>query len=63
MKQTEYSFNGEKFKEFLADIRDACGNEKVYLFIDNATVHGSELSKDGYAEYNIEPIYNVPYHF
>ena len=57
----DYSFNGEKFESFLKDVRGACGDEKVYLFLDNSSVHHSEPATKAYRELNIEPVWNVPY--
>jgi hypothetical protein len=55
----EFSFDGPKFISFCKQIRDACGDEKVYLFLDNSSVHRS-VSKQ-LAELNILPVWNLPY--
>ena len=44
---------------FCKQIRDVCGDEKVYLFMDNSSVHRS-VSKQ-LAELNIVPVWNLPY--
>ena len=31
--------------------------------MDNASYHKSEEAKEGYQEYNLEPVWNVAYHF
>ena len=36
IKQVDYSFSGETYCEYLEDIAGACGNERIYLFQDNA---------------------------
>ena len=43
----------------MKQIRDACGDKKVYLFLDNATVHRT-CTKE-MKELNIVPVWNVPY--
>jgi len=40
-------------------VRGACGDEKIYLFLDNASVHKS-CTRD-MKELNIVPVWNVPY--
>ena len=40
-------------------MRDACGDETVYLFLDNCSVHKSSRSK--MAKLNIVPVWNVVY--
>ena len=36
VKQVDYAFTTETYCEFLEDIAGACGNERIYLFQDNA---------------------------
>jgi hypothetical protein len=55
----EFSFDGPKFMSFCKQIRDVCGDEKVYLFLDNSSVHRS-VSKQ-LTELNIVPVWNLPY--
>ena len=40
-------------------MRDACGEEKVYLFLDNSGVH--KASRARMAQLDIVPVWNVPY--
>ena len=42
--QTDYSFDATKYLEHLRDIRDSCGDEKIYLFIDNASYHKANIA-------------------
>jgi hypothetical protein len=56
----EFSFDGPKFMSFCKQIRDVCGDEKVYLFMDNSSVHRS-VSKQLAEELNIVPVWNLPY--
>ena len=32
----DYSFNAEKFLNFLEGVREKCGDERIYLFLDNS---------------------------
>ena len=56
------SVNGEKYAEFLKDLRKQLGSKKVTLFIDNLGVHKSPLAKEAYRAVNFDVIFNVPYH-
>lgn len=60
---TDYSFNQEKFIEFLRRLHDAVNGEKVYLFLDNCRVHHGKDVKPVWAELNITPVWNVPYRY
>ena len=53
------SFNQQKFESFLEQVRDACKEEKVYLFLDNSGVH--KACKAKMAELDIVPVWNVAY--
>ena len=46
----------------LKDIRGNVGREKIYLFLDNASFH-KVFNDEEVKKLNIEPIWNVPYHF
>ena len=46
----------------LKDIRGSVGNERIYLFLDNASFH-KVFNEEEVKKLNIEPIFNVPYHF
>ena len=47
----------------LDNISGAIKNEKVYLFMDNASFHKNEEVVKHMKKLNIEPIYNVAYRF
>ena len=53
------SFTKESFTSFLEQVRDACGDEKVYLFLDNSSVH--KACKSQMAKLDITPVWNLPY--
>ncbi len=57
----EYSFNKDTFAEFLADVRSACGEEPIYLFLDNASFHKSPELKPVFDTLKIKPVWNVAY--
>ena len=40
MNQKDKSFDNDSFFEMLESIRDAAGDEKVYVMLDNARFHG-----------------------
>ena len=40
MMQKDKSFDNDSFFEMLESIRDAAGNEKIYVMLDNARFHG-----------------------
>ena len=39
------------------------GNEKIFIFLDGASIHRNKEVKDRMIELNIEPVYNVAYKF
>ena len=47
----------------LDNISGATKNEKIYLFMDNASFHRNEEVVKHMKKLNIEPIYNVAYRF
>ena len=50
--------------EMLDNISGAIpGDEKVYLFLDNASFHRSKETAAHMKRLNIEPVFNVAYHF
>jgi hypothetical protein len=59
----DYSFDKEKFKCFLRDVCAATGKEKVFLFLDNCSVHKSSECVKEMEKLGITPVWNVPYHF
>jgi hypothetical protein len=60
----EYSYDAVKYAAFLEQIRatDGVGDEKIYLFVDNSSVHKERtLVIPKYKELNIVPVWNLPY--
>ena len=57
----EHSYDGQKFINFLREVRAAAGDGKVHLFLDNCGVHKAWEVKDEYKKLDIHPIWNVPY--
>ena len=55
------SVNVQKFKEWLAGLRAATGEDKVCIFMDNLGAHTSEESKEEMRRLGFRWIYNVPY--
>ena len=47
----------------LESIRDKVGTEKVFLFLDRASIHRCDIVKDAFKSLDIVPIYNVAYQF
>lgn len=44
-------------------ISDAVKDERIYLFLDDASFHKNPDVKKRMEELNIEPVYNVGYRF
>ena len=57
----EFSVNIEKFIEYLDGLREANGEAKICLFMDNLSAHTAERSKQAMRERGFRWIYNVPY--
>ena len=55
------SVNIPKFKEFLQELRENNGDEKIALFMDNLSAHKSEKSRAEMARLGFRCIFNVPY--
>ena len=49
------------FKQYLQELRDLNGKEKIALFMDNLAAHKSEKSKTEMALLGFRCIFNVPY--
>ena len=50
-----------KFKEWLKELRERSGDDKIALFMDNLNVHTSDDAKEAMRELGFRWIYNVPY--
>ena len=61
----DFSFDAEKFIGFLRSLRGAkgVGDERIYLFLDNCSVHHALLVAPEFEALNIEPVWNVAYHY
>ena len=57
----EFSVNVDRFIEYLDGLRQANGNEKICLFMDNLSAHTSERAKEAMRNHGFRWIYNVPY--
>ena len=47
----------------LDNISGAVGHEKIYLFLDGASIHKHDQVKSKMKELNIEPVWNVGYRY
>ena len=59
----DYSFSKDKFSGFLENLSRSVRSEKVYMFIDNCTIHHSHMAADKMKELKIIPIWNTPYRY
>ena len=57
----EFSVNVDRFIEYLDGLRQANGDEKICLFMDNLSAHTSERAKTAMKNHGFRWIYNVPY--
>ena len=55
------SVNVAKFKQYLRELRDKNGNEKIAIFLDNLSAHRSDKSKEEASKLGFRFIFNVPY--
>ena len=53
--------NIQKFKQYLQELRNLNGEDKIALFMDNLSAHRSEKSKVEMARLGFRCIFNVPY--
>lgn len=60
-KQYPQSVNIEKFKDYLLRIRRLLKNKKVYIFMDNLSVHTSKRTQNYMSSLDMTPIFNVAY--
>ena len=47
----------------LESISGAVGDERIYLFLDGASIHRNPEVKKRMGELNIDPVFNVGYAF
>jgi len=57
----EFSVNGDKFEEYLDNLRTANGTDKIALFMDNLSCHTSDRAKATMRQHGFKWIYNVPF--
>jgi len=57
----ERSVDVKKFKQYLQELREQNGTDKIALFMDNLAVHKSEKSKEEMTKLGFRFIWNVPY--
>ena len=55
------SVDTDKFIRYLEMVREANGNKKITLFMDNLGVHKTKRTKKRMEELGIIPIYNIYY--
>ena len=60
-KLYEKSVNQDKFKDWLAGLRDANPDQKICLFLDTLGAHTCDPSKDEMKRLGFRFIFNVPY--
>ena len=51
----------DKFKEYLEELRQLNGTDKICLFMDNLSTHKSKKSKAKMRELDFKYIFNLPY--
>ena len=60
----DYSFDVDKFVNFLEQIAGSVdAKDKIFLFLDNSSVHRSKETKKAFERLEITPVWNVSYHF
>ena len=55
------SVNIPKFKDYLQALREANGEDKICIFMDNLSAHTSKKSKEALTRLGFRYIYNVSY--
>lgn len=50
-----------EYLEFLDKLHTLYPTQQIILFLDNLSVHKTQEARDIYHQYNITPLYNVPY--
>ena len=55
------SVDADRFIEYLVELRDSCGPDKVALFMDNLPAHKSKRVTDEMRRLGFRWIWNVPY--
>ena len=55
------SIKTEEFKSFLQRLSVGFEGKPFAVFLDNLSVHKTNLSRDTFKELHITPIFNIPY--
>ena len=55
------SVNVTKFKQYLTELREENGDDKICIFMDNLSAHTSQKSKDAMKALGFKFIYNMAY--
>ena len=55
------SIKTEEFQAFLRQLSAGFDNQPFAIYLDNLSVHKTNLSRDLFADLQITPIFNVPY--
>ena len=53
--------NIPKFKQYLTKLREANGDAKLCIFMDNLTTHTSKKTKKTMQDLHIKALFNLPY--
>ncbi len=60
-KIVDRAFDGFKFAEFIAELRQVIGEDKGCIYLDNLPVHHCKHVQRTFVEENFTPIYCPPY--
>ena len=55
------SIKTEEFQAFIKQLSDRFSGKPFAIFLDNLSVHKTNLSKDLFKELQVTPIFNIPY--
>jgi transposase len=55
------SIKTEEFQAFIKQLSDRFSGKPFAIFLDNLSVHKTNLSKDLFKELHVTPIFNIPY--
>ena len=55
------SIKTEQFQAFIRKLSEKLGGKPFALFLDNLSVHKTNLSKELFLELQVTPIFNIPY--
>jgi transposase len=55
------SVNGDQFIEFLDELKDVHGDQKLVLYLDHLRVHKRKDVLEKYKELDIQPVFTIRY--